>query len=180
MTDANGDFVGRLNSEMMKRREISLRNPAVSQKGHEMAPQRLINLLRYRSLSTLGNLSRFRQTCRHLQKIPEFRENNKLIILLRPSIEPAMAPKTCKDFQKDDMISIMVIFFSISQGYFAKSGNFEKGAVFRKNGHLFKILGEYSRKVRFIQKRNSSHKKRLVYKVVGSLQTSSGLYNNQS
>jgi hypothetical protein len=51
MSRAKRDFVGHLNSEMMKRREISLRNPAVPQKGHEMVPHRLINR------------SRFRQTC---------------------------------------------------------------------------------------------------------------------
>jgi hypothetical protein len=37
MSHAKGNFVGRLNNEVMKRREISLRNPAVSQKGHETA-----------------------------------------------------------------------------------------------------------------------------------------------
>jgi hypothetical protein len=62
---AKGDFIGHLNSEVMKRRQISLINPAVSKKGHEMAPQRLINL------------SRFRQTFRHLQKNPESRKNNQ-------------------------------------------------------------------------------------------------------
>jgi hypothetical protein len=44
MTHAKGDFLGLLKSEVMKGREISLRNSAVSQKGHEMAPERLINM----------------------------------------------------------------------------------------------------------------------------------------
>jgi hypothetical protein len=54
MSHEKGDFVGHLNNEVLKRLEISFRNPAVSQKGHEVAPQRLINL------------SRLRETCRHL------------------------------------------------------------------------------------------------------------------
>jgi hypothetical protein len=47
MSHVKGGFVGHLNSEEMKRREISLRNPVVPQKGHEMAPQKSINLPRF-------------------------------------------------------------------------------------------------------------------------------------
>jgi hypothetical protein len=35
-------------------------------------------------------------------------------------------------------------------------GDFEKCPVFRGNGYLFEILGEYSKKIRFIQERISS------------------------
>jgi hypothetical protein len=55
-----------------------------------------------------------------LQKTSEFRENNKLIILLKLSVESAMTPKTCKDFQKEEMISIKVIFFSINPGVISR------------------------------------------------------------
>jgi hypothetical protein len=107
-----------------------------------------------------------------LQKTLKFRENNKLIILLKLSIEATKTPKTCKDFQKEETISIKVIFFLINRGVILRKvgvfgkrsefrerlGYFEKGRVFRGNGYLFEILGEYSKRARFIQKRNSSQK----------------------
>jgi hypothetical protein len=124
MSHTKGGFVGRLNSEVMKKREISLRNTAVSQKGHEMTPQRLINRLRFRSLSTFGNLLRF--------------------------------PERGNGFHKCD--------FLLDK----PRSNFEKSGVFRANGHFFEILREYSKKVRFIQKGNSSQKRSLCT-VAGSL-----------
>jgi hypothetical protein len=75
------------------------------------------------------------------------------MVMLRLSIEPAISPKACKDFQKEEMVSIKMIFLSTSPGVI--SG---KVGVFRKNGDLFDILDEYSKKVKLIQKRNSSQK----------------------
>jgi hypothetical protein len=82
-----------------------------------------------------------------------------------------MTPQTCKDFQKEEMISIKAIFFSINPevisrkaGCFDKGRNFEKGAVFRENRYFFEILGEYSKKIRFIQQKEFLSKKDLYAK----------------
>jgi hypothetical protein len=68
---------------------------------------------------------------------------------LRLSIESAITPKTCKDFQKEEMISIEVIFFSINPRVVSrKVGYFQRGGVFRENGYLFEVLGEYSKEAK--------------------------------
>jgi hypothetical protein len=61
------------------------------------------------------------------EKTPKFRESNKLIIFLRLSNEPIRTPKTCKYFQKEEMISVKVIFFSINPGVILR-----KVEIFRK------------------------------------------------
>jgi hypothetical protein len=66
------------------------------------------------------------------------------------------------------MISIKVIFSPETHGQFRerwgisrKVGNFEKGAVFRENGHLCEILREPSKRARLIQKKEFLPNKRL-------------------
>jgi hypothetical protein len=61
-----------------------------------------------------------------------------------------------------------MIFFSLNPGVISrKVGCFEKDRVLRGNGYLFQILGEYSKRVRFIQKRNSSRQNDLYPKSLG-------------
>jgi hypothetical protein len=55
-----------------------------------------------------------------LQKTLEFKANDKLIILLRISIEPTITPNTWKDFQKREMIYIKAIFFSTNPGVISR------------------------------------------------------------
>jgi hypothetical protein len=97
-----------------------------------------------------------------LQKPSEFRENTKLIVLLRLSIQPAIPPKTCKNFQKEEMISIKVVFFSINPGVISR-----KVGVFRERWSLqgsFRDAGEIFQKLQSIQKKNSSQKNDLYAK----------------
>jgi hypothetical protein len=62
-----------------------------------------------------------------------------------------MTPKTCKNFQKEEMISIKVTVFSTNPGVISREVDvFREGEIFRENGYLFEIMGEYSKKVRFI------------------------------
>jgi hypothetical protein len=82
---------------------------------------------------------------------------------LRLSIELTITPKPCKDFQKENIISIKVIFLSINPGVISrKVGSLGKMSIFSIYWGIFQ-------KGKVHPTKGTPLKKRPLCKVVGSL-----------